>query len=133
MPGTVTGNHYFGADSDAFIAILNPDGTLLRSAYLGGSGIDIGLGVAVDSQKNVIAVAEPVRPISLHTAAFRTRSNLASGSSLSWIMHYKYVPPAHGTPIRVLRQPAELATFRNTGADNPRTYPVIPSAIRAIG
>ncbi len=56
MPGTVTGNHYFGADSDAFIAILNPDGTLLRSAYLGGSGIDIGLGVAVDSQKNVIAV-----------------------------------------------------------------------------
>jgi len=44
-----------GGDSDAFIAILNSQtGTLIRSAYLGGSGVDHGYSIAVDPQQNVI-------------------------------------------------------------------------------
>ena len=39
--------------SDAFVTELNPSGTqLVYSTYLGGSGDDIGLAIAVDSNKN---------------------------------------------------------------------------------
>jgi hypothetical protein len=37
---------------DAFVAKLDPSGALLYSTYLGGSGTDIGLGIAVDSAGN---------------------------------------------------------------------------------
>jgi Beta-propeller repeat len=42
-----------GGASDAFVTELNPTGTqLIYSTYLGGSGYDAGLAIAVDSSKN---------------------------------------------------------------------------------
>jgi Beta-propeller repeat/Abnormal spindle-like microcephaly-assoc'd, ASPM-SPD-2-Hydin len=62
LPGNVNYanglNTYQGGDSDAFIVILNANGTLLRSSYLGGSGADAGYGIAVDSSTNVIVVGQ---------------------------------------------------------------------------
>jgi hypothetical protein len=49
---------YNGGDHDAFIVILRPDGTLLRSTYLGGSSDDEGYAIAVDSQQNVIVAGQ---------------------------------------------------------------------------
>jgi hypothetical protein len=44
---------YGGGDNDAFVAKLNPEGTmLLYSTYLGGSGSDEGRGMAVDEGGN---------------------------------------------------------------------------------
>jgi hypothetical protein len=48
--------HSEGEGKDAFIAVFNPAGngndTLLYSSYLGGDGDDVGLGVAVDNDRN---------------------------------------------------------------------------------
>jgi len=49
---------YNGGDSDAFIAILNNSGALVRETYLGGSNIDQGFGITVDQQQNVTAVGQ---------------------------------------------------------------------------
>jgi hypothetical protein len=52
-------NTWQGGDSDAFIAILaTTTGAVVRTTYLGGSGADAGYGIAVDTQKNVIAVGQ---------------------------------------------------------------------------
>lgn len=60
IPGNVGGalNVYQGGDSDALIVILNPDGTLLRSSYLGGRAADSGYGIAVDQHSNVIVAGQ---------------------------------------------------------------------------
>ena len=43
----------YGGDEDAFVTEINPSGSaLVYSTYLGGSNIDIGLGIAVDSAGN---------------------------------------------------------------------------------
>jgi len=43
----------FGGFSDAFVTKLNPGGSqLLYSTYLGGSGFDLGFGIAVDNQRD---------------------------------------------------------------------------------
>jgi Abnormal spindle-like microcephaly-assoc'd, ASPM-SPD-2-Hydin/Beta-propeller repeat len=49
---------YNGGDSDAFIAILKADGSLLRETYLGGSDIDQGYGIVVDRQLNISVVGQ---------------------------------------------------------------------------
>lgn len=49
---------YNGGDSDAFVTILNPDGSVLRETYLGGSNIDQGFGITVDQQQNVSVVGQ---------------------------------------------------------------------------
>jgi len=42
-----------GGDGDAFVTKLSPEGnSLIYSTYLGGSSVDYGLGIAVDSQGN---------------------------------------------------------------------------------
>ncbi|MGH9839084.1 MAG: SBBP repeat-containing protein [Blastocatellia bacterium] len=38
-----------GGPADAFVAKLNPSGALVYSTYLGGSGAELGFGIAVDS------------------------------------------------------------------------------------
>ncbi|PYV29263.1 MAG: hypothetical protein DMG22_23445, partial [Acidobacteria bacterium] len=44
----------FGGSADAFVAKLSPDGSqLLYSTYLGGSGLDQALGIAVDPTGNI--------------------------------------------------------------------------------
>lgn len=42
----------WGGSGDAFLAKLNPSGSLVYSTYLGGSSIDNGTGIAVDSAGN---------------------------------------------------------------------------------
>ena len=49
---------YYGGDSDAFIAILNTDGTFQRLTYLGGALADIGYGIAVDNSLNVAVTGQ---------------------------------------------------------------------------
>src|SRR5229473_900941 len=39
----------YGGNNDAFVAKLSPSGALVYSTYLGGSGADVGQGIAVDS------------------------------------------------------------------------------------
>ena len=48
-----------GGDSDPFIAILDSStGTLIRTTYLGGNGIDAGYAITVDPQQNVIVAGK---------------------------------------------------------------------------
>ncbi|HAH05923.1 MAG TPA: hypothetical protein DCM05_05225, partial [Elusimicrobia bacterium] len=54
FPGVVVGTSYQGhkdgaVGSDAFVTKINANGTMAWSTFLGGSGIDIGLGIAVNS------------------------------------------------------------------------------------
>ncbi|MBM4259401.1 MAG: choice-of-anchor D domain-containing protein [Deltaproteobacteria bacterium] len=55
-PGAVQQN--FGGSRDAFVAKLNPAGTPVFATYLGGSGIDFGLGIAVDGGGNMTVAGD---------------------------------------------------------------------------
>lgn len=44
---------YFSGGDDVFVSRLSPDGTINFSTYLGGSGDDVGLGIAVDSAGSI--------------------------------------------------------------------------------
>jgi hypothetical protein len=61
---------YGGGISDAFIARLNADGVLLYSTYLGGSGEDAGVAVAVDAGANTYVVG------ATHSTDFPTQGAL---------------------------------------------------------
>lgn len=55
----VTGNALqteFGQESDGFISVFDPDGGLLRSTYLGGSGMDALKDFSIDSTGNILLV-----------------------------------------------------------------------------
>ncbi len=45
-------NTSYGGGNDAFVAKVNANGTLAWSSYLGGSGYDDGLGIAIDGTAN---------------------------------------------------------------------------------
>jgi len=47
-------NTSLNSSIDAIVAKFSPLGTLIWSTYLGGSGVDVGLGVGVDSLDNII-------------------------------------------------------------------------------
>jgi hypothetical protein len=53
-----TNNSFKGGDYDAFVAKLTPSGTLSWATYLGGSGEDRGLGIAVDSSGNAFVTGD---------------------------------------------------------------------------
>ena len=48
----------FGGNGDAFVTQLNPSGSLVYSTYLGGSGGDVGVGIAVDSSGNAYVTGD---------------------------------------------------------------------------
>jgi uncharacterized protein (TIGR03437 family) len=80
QPGTITG--ILGiATSNAFVVKLNPAGQIVYATYLGGSGGDIGLGIAVDSAGSAYIVGNtssqnfPVTPGVL-------QSHLAGGADI---------------------------------------------------
>jgi Beta-propeller repeat len=49
-PGTL--QSHFGGDGDAFVAKIDADATLGWATYLGGSALDVGTGIAVDSGRH---------------------------------------------------------------------------------
>jgi uncharacterized protein (TIGR03437 family) len=80
QPGTITG--ILGiATSNAFVVKLNPAGQIAYATYLGGSGGDAGLGIAVDSAGSAYVVGTtgsqnfPVTPSVL-------QSHLAGGTDI---------------------------------------------------
>jgi hypothetical protein len=80
----------FGGGSlptDAFVTELNPTGTgLIYSTYLGGSGDDTGLGIAVDSNKNAYvtgATGSPDFPTASATQSQKKGQNDAFVSEIS--------------------------------------------------
>ena len=62
-----------GGDSDAFLAKISPTGSVLRSTYLGGSGNDGGVGLAIDAAGNAYMTGTPVRQTFPWLAQFRRR------------------------------------------------------------
>jgi len=57
LPTTKSIQSYFaGGNTDAFVAVLSPSGTITFSTYLGGSADDAANGVALDSQSAVYIV-----------------------------------------------------------------------------
>jgi hypothetical protein len=80
---------YGGGSYDAFAVKLNSAGSLAWSTFLGGSGIDFGLGIAVDGSGNVYVVGKsgatwwsPVRAYTAGDDAFAAKLNSFGG--LTW-------------------------------------------------
>jgi hypothetical protein len=62
-----------GGDGDAFVAELNPAGSaLLYSTYLGGSGVDVGQGIAVDPSGAAYVIGTTSGGFPVTTGAFQT-------------------------------------------------------------
>jgi hypothetical protein len=62
-----------GFNDDAFVAELNPTGTaLIYSTYLGGSGSDVGNGIAVDSSGNAYVAGQTSGGFPTTAGAFQT-------------------------------------------------------------
>ena len=76
-----------GLPTDAFVTELNPTGTqLIYSTYLGGSGDDTGLGIALDSNKNAYvtgATGSPDFPTASATQSQKKGQNDAFVSEIS--------------------------------------------------
>jgi hypothetical protein len=75
---------YGGGSSDAFVTKLSPADTLVYSTYLGGSGLDLGGGIAVDSSGNayVAGSTESSSDFPLHSALYGT---FAGGTSDAFV------------------------------------------------
>ncbi len=77
--------HHEGGDYDAFVSKLDPSGThLIYSTYLGGSGYDHAVGLAVDSRGEAYIAGETVSP------NFPTKNALQSvlkGSQNAFVAH----------------------------------------------
>ena len=53
----------YGGNSDAFVTKFSPDGnTIVYSTYLGGSGEDLGVGLAIDSSGNAYVCGVTISP-----------------------------------------------------------------------
>ena len=62
---------YGGGEDDAFVTKINPTGSaLVYSTYLGGSGIDESLGIAVDSSGNAYVTGQPAQTTFLQRIPF---------------------------------------------------------------
>ncbi len=80
----------FSGSNDSFAAKLSSDGALAWNAFLGGSGSDVGSGIAADGSGNVYLAgtstaswgASPVRSFVSSTEAFAAK--LSSSGSLQW-------------------------------------------------
>jgi hypothetical protein len=75
---------YGGGSSDAFVTKLSTADTLVYSTYLGGSGLDLGGGIAVDSSGNayIAGSTESSSDFPLHSALYAT---FAGGTSDAFV------------------------------------------------
>ncbi len=127
----VVNNRYSGSD-DSFVTVLNDSGSgLLYSTYLGGTGRDLGLGVATDGQGNVYVSGDttstnfPTTPGAYQTTnrsatptydLFLTKIGIAQADA--------YVRPRGATPALFSLVPANVQCTDGTithGA--PLSYP----------
>jgi hypothetical protein len=99
--------HHGGGANDAFIMSLSPSGSLLYSSYLGGSGDDIGRGVAVDSAGNWYITGQTSSSIDFPTTADRTQPAYGGGTYDTFVTKIS----AAGTPSIV------FSTFLGGSAD----------------
>ena len=83
----------FSGGHEAFVAKLTPDGNLLWSTFLGGTGYDLAGGLAVDSAGNVYVAGEsdaswgmPLHPFSGRNDAFVAK--LDADGALLWNAFY---------------------------------------------
>ncbi len=99
---------YGGGGSDAFLAMFNNNGTLIRSTYLGGSGGDNGNGVAADQVGNVYVVGDTGSANFPHLNAIKSTcggtsdafvARFAPGGRLFWCTYLGGGDADHGTSI----------------------------------
>ena len=116
---------------DVFVTKLKPDGSgLLYSTYLGGSGSDIGIGIAVDSNQQAYVVGEtesmdfPTTSSGFQSSAasrlaraFLTK--LSSGGSQLLYPNYLGGTPAAGAPALTLITTRSPRLLRQTAQDTP--------------
>lgn len=110
---------YNGGDSDVFIAILNPDGTLLRATYLGGSSVDQGYSITVDRQQNVAAVGQTCSSDfpAYNSIQAKTEACVAFITKLDFGLHI--APPIRTGASPVSPRPASLADACGAGSACP--------------
>ncbi|MBV8864463.1 MAG: SBBP repeat-containing protein [Acidobacteriaceae bacterium] len=72
------------AGGDAFIYELAPDGSLVYSTYLGGSGFDAGYGIAVDHAGGIWATGETCSSDFPHQFASDTKAANCVGYLMRW-------------------------------------------------
>jgi hypothetical protein len=80
---------YTGAEDDAFAAKLDASGALVWNTFLGGSGTDIGTGIAVDGSGRVFVTgysdATWGSPVRAHTGAYEAfAAKLDASGALLW-------------------------------------------------
>src|SRR5205814_150808 len=78
--GSLIQSTYGGGPSDAFVTKLNAAGTaLVYSTYLGGSGFDVGHGIAVDRAGNAYVTGRTDTPNFPGTAGSPLQSTFGGG------------------------------------------------------
>ncbi len=131
---------YAGGQSDAFVAKLNASGSaLVYSTYLGGSGDDDGLGIAVDSSGNAYITGQtssddfptknPLQPTSaggMGGDAFVTKLN-TSGSALVYSTYLGGSDDDGGFGIAVDGLGNAYVTGGTASTDFPTKNPLQPA------
>ncbi|PYV24233.1 MAG: hypothetical protein DMG27_13410, partial [Acidobacteria bacterium] len=118
--------------NDAFVTEIGPDGSaLVYSTYLGGSGDDHGLGIAVDALGNAYATGFTFSPDFPTTSGAYQRSLLgsvsafvakvsANGSSLGYSTYLGTSGSSYGQSIAVMAGIAYIA-----GVTNASSFPMV--------
>ncbi len=80
---------YYGSGTDAFVAKLNPDGSLAWYTFLGGSGTDNGYAIALDSNANIYVTGQSNAtwgsPLQAYTSGYDAFvAKLNASGSLVW-------------------------------------------------
>jgi len=129
----------YAGGTDAFVAKLNASGTaLVYSTYLGGSGTDVGAGIAVDSSSNAYLIGYtqstdfPITPGAFQTTfgggvhnAFVTKLN-ASGSALIYSTYLGGSGDDQGRDIAL----DSLGDACLTGLATSANFPTTPGAFQ---
>ena len=137
FPGTAGSSvqSTYGGSGDAFVTKLNAAGTaLVSSTYLGGSGSDSGIGIAVDTGGNAYVTGNTQTPGSGFpgTAGSSIQSTFGGGGD-TFVAKISFTPTANAGPDQSVPE-GTLVTLDGTGSSGDSlTYmwtqvPGIPTA-----
>ncbi len=123
--------------NDAFVTKFDPSGNLVYSTYLGGTGVDYGYAIAVDSAGNIYVTGRtdstdfPVTPSAYQAARAGTFANVfVTKFDSSWNLAYStYL----GGPTGGASTGMDIAVDNNgniwvTGQTNSSDFPTTPGA-----